>query len=195
MATNTKLQKIQAFNATHAGGTAPEPNNQPEKLDPQLSNSEQVKAKAEQKPKTQEEIDAENEQAQADQLHTLHQLTDATSNIIDQINAKVDPAKNWLASQPTPGGIAGLLIFIFFIALVAIPVNAQGQTRAYLFWQSLLGRTHMKYRENLSTGQQVHGSSADFGNTVTRGASADFGNTVTPTPQIDLSHLDLFKFT
>lgn len=184
----TKIQKIQAFNAQQAAkgttATRPDPNNQDEKLLQQTSNKDQVKAKADQKELTQEEILLAEQQAQTEQLDTLHQLTDATSNIIDQINAKVDPAKNWLASQPTPGGIAGLLIVICLIALVAIPVNAQGQTRAYLFWQSLVGRTHMKYREGLATGQQIHGSSADFGNTV---------NSV-PSVPIDLSHLDLFKF-
>lgn len=194
----TQMEKIQAFNASKAASATQKletptsvPNAQ-EKLaiDNAKSNTEIVADKANQKVKTQAEIEAEQvqlqQEAEAEQLHTMHQLTDATSNIIDSINERVNPMKDWIASQPTAGGIAGVLILIAFIALVAIPVNAQGQTRAYLFWQSLVGRTHMKYRESINTGGTVNGASADFGKTT----NATVGTTVTPT--IDLTHLNLF---
>lgn len=178
-----------------------------------LTNKEKIKEKA--KEKTEEELAKElEEQKQAEEkqrLDALEQNTLAISTLIDRVNQQTSGVKNWIASQPTPGGIAALLVMIAFVALALIPVNSQGQTRLYLFYQSLLGRTHMKYSEgqnNTSNVSQFGGSAgATFGtqpstNTVNPNSFNGPGLPVVTGPSpiqgqggtsgIDFRHLNLF---
>lgn len=49
-----------------------------------------------------------------------------------------------LATLPTPGGLTLLVVILLAFIWIAVPVNEQGHTRAYLLWLTLLGRTRLK---------------------------------------------------
>jgi hypothetical protein len=138
---------------------------------------------------------------------SMKMLTDSVSNLIDQVNVKVNPVKSWIASQPTPGGLLAVCVFIGFMMLAIIPVNAAGQTRLYLFWNTLVGRTHMKYKEDFngsySNSQAVGGgssgsfggggSSGSFGTSPTTATNGSTNGTITTGQPIDFSMLNLFN--
>ncbi len=122
------------------------------------------------------------------QADHLKQVTDATASLLDGVNNRVNPVKDWIAAQPTPGGVFALLLFIGFFALAFMPVDQQGHTRLYLMWQTILNRTHMLYRETTQVGH----AEGFAGNPNVNGGSADFGGSNGNTPQVDLTHLNLF---
>lgn len=186
----TKLEQIKEFNEK-AALKAKELEDTRDFPKADATNTQQVKDRAEQPPKTKEELEAERIQQEEQQRDTLHQLTEATSTLIQRINQPVDTAKNWISALPTPGGIAAMLIALAVFALFVIPVNAQGKTRGQLFFQSLLGRTHMLYREtNTVGGSVVHGASGDFGPTTGHGGPYSEPSTAF----VDLQNLDIFGF-
>lgn len=197
----TKIEKIKAFNASQQAN-ADAANNQPIKGklqpgdDPTLTTRQKVEAKANPPTLTKEEQEAEDKRIQEEeakaQLDSLHQLEDATSTLIDRVNQPIGRAQQWLSSQPTPGGIAALLVFIVFLALAVIPVNSQGQTRLFLMWQTILGRTHLLSREKQQIGGQASGSF-----TVTPSGGGGPGATSQPTnglAPIDITHLNILGF-
>jgi hypothetical protein len=157
-----------------------------------------LKAEGDQKETDKDKLkvdDDENEDDDAEGVNdSIKLLTDSMSHLIDQVNARVNPVKSWIASQPTPGGIAALILFIAFMMLAIIPVNAQGQTRLYLFYNTLVGRTHMLYRENMSVGKSntsnvVSGGVGAEGNSSANGST---NGTISTGQPIDLSLLNLF---
>lgn len=194
MATQTDLEKLKAFNDKQR---QKDMDALPIEQRPHPTDNEILEEKA--RVKTPKEVrDDETERIRLEQEYQanhLQQVTDATATMLGSINNRVNPVKNWIASQPTPGGIMALLLFIGFFALAAIPVNQQGQTRLYLLWQTILNRTHMLYRENTAVGA----NNPNYGG----GAGGSFGggggvrsetDVYTPngnTP-IDITHLNLF---
>lgn len=140
--------------------------------------------------------DAQIEEEQNRENDALSHLADATSNIIDQLQSRANPLKDWIASQPTPGGILALCLFIGIFALAVIPVDKDGNTRLYLLYQTILNRTHMKYRETVGVGEvnssgiAITGGSTTFGNSYTPPPTSNGATTTAP---IDLTHLNLFN--
>jgi hypothetical protein len=61
------------------------------------------------------------------------------------------PAKLWFENAPTPGGIDVLLIIIFVFLLAIVPVDTKGNTRLYLMWLTLTGKTHLSYSDTGTT--------------------------------------------
>jgi hypothetical protein len=99
-------------------------------------------------------------------------LTGEAVNLGTSIADRASPVGNWLASKPTPGGIATLLILICVFLIAIVPVNAQGDTRLKLLWLTLTGKTHIDYTK---TGQGTQNAqNADTSQT---------GSAVPPTQQ------------
>ena len=202
----TSMERIRAFNEQRESGSSTTIKNDPTQEGTNTRVSSTKETIADKAAQTQEEKDAERDaQLKAErqrQQEVISQITDATANLVDRTQKTVNPVRDWIASQPTPGGIALLLIFIAFMAMAAIPVNAQGQTRLYLLWQSLLGRTHMRYTEGGSaSGTFGNGSPTTSSSVSTANGYAGEGyrpqtNTGTQNgnvaPVIDLTHLNLF---
>ena len=208
---DTNLEKIKKFNETKRLQHEETAKRNPD--DSLSTNAEHIKLQNEKvrlqnealanRSAKQKKEDAEKEQAEieAERLDAVKHITDATSTLIDNVNDTVNPIKDWIASQPTPGGIAALVVFILFFALAVIPVNSQGQTRLYLIWQTILGRTHMLYNETMGYGNPNFGAGAGgtFGTTSSADTVTAQTSTITPgsvqngnlTP-IDISHLNLF---
>ena len=142
---------------------------------PVSDNRRIIQEKAAEDPLEQQRLrdEEQRDREETERIDAVEALTAATSNLIDNVNARVNPVKDWIARQPTPGGILALIAFIMFFVFAAIPVNQMGQTRLYLLWQTLLGRTHMQYRESTpigevnSSGIQVTGASGTFGDAYT----------------------------
>lgn len=61
------------------------------------------------------------------------------SRIARLLNTRADS----VANVPTPSGILGLLTINLLLLFFAVPANAQGYTRAALFWLTLLNRTKL----------------------------------------------------
>lgn len=145
-------------------------------------------------------LNAQIEDEQNKETDAIAHLTDATSNIIDSLQSRVNPLKEWIAAQPTPGGILAICLFIGIFALAVIPVDNQGNTRLYLLYQTLLNKTHMKYRESVAVGQvnnanmPVTGASGTFGNSTTTPAQQNGTVTATATLPFDTSHLNFLNF-
>lgn len=181
------MEKIKAFNQKQIdlknASAPPVP-------DSEKSKADKIKEKAALKEaadlaKEEEERRLREEQARLD---AMDQMQSSISTIIDKVNMTVSPAKSWISALPTPGGLAALVIAIIVFALAVIPVDQQGHTRLYLFYQSLLGRTHMKYQETSTPGSVSYGGSAgtSFGSTPqSNGSGAGL-------PAIDTRFLNLF---
>lgn len=71
--------------------------------------------------------------------------TGQAANIAEGIGSRAAPAGNWMASRPTPGGIATLLIIISIFLLAVVPVRVGGPTRLKLIWLTITGKTHIDY--------------------------------------------------
>lgn len=169
----------------------------------ELSDEEKIKLKAEednQEEKDKEEDNQENDSQKKDKEEQDNQEENKTAGIDElkkqlsdlqqNINTRIDPLVAKISSFPTPGKIMSLLIFIGFMLFLVMPVDSQGHTRAYLFFNTLLLRTHMKYREDTPIGGSNSsivggGSSGDFGTTTTNGIGTG--------QQIDFSQLDIFN--
>jgi hypothetical protein len=65
--------------------------------------------------------------------------------------ASTHPAKQWFENVPTPGGIGILLLIIFVFLLAIVPVDSSGNTRLYLMWLTLTGKTHLAYEDGNSS--------------------------------------------
>lgn len=185
--TGKATETIKQFNAQQTIAKTATPTT-PEENETAKTKKEQIADKAVQK--TADDLKKEEEERlQAEEqarLDAIDQMQTSIAALIERVNARVEPAKTWVSSLPTPTGLAGLVIAILLFALAVIPVDSQGHTRLYLFYQSLLGRTHMKYQETSPAGSVSTGGGADFGgNKLNGGGSAGLNG-------IDLSHLNLF---
>src|SRR5260221_6493124 len=70
--------------------------------------------------------------------------------------------------------MAAIVLILVFFVLAIIPVDASGNTRLYLLWLTLTGKTHGSWSTgtktsavgNLNTPQNTASASGDFGNTT-----------------------------
>jgi hypothetical protein len=156
MADDTKGTKISNFNASAntnggaiIGGATPQA-----PPPPQLSKGELVKQQASQtaakKQADKEAADKAAEQAaeQARQQDLLTQVGAKIGEGQDAIAGAAAPAVNWLANQPTPGGVLTVFLILVFFLLAVTPVNKNGDSRLKLLWLTITGKTHLDYSGN-----------------------------------------------
>jgi uncharacterized membrane protein YgcG len=86
---------------------------------------------------------AERAAAEAEQLRRR------AIGAVDRAAAATAPVRDFMARQPTPGGVGILILVLLFLSFVLIPVSPQGRTRAMLLWAMLTGRTRLQGRRDM----------------------------------------------
>lgn len=129
----------------------------------QLTQEEQIRLKAlETKQNLQAAESAKKKAAEEERKNAAFQKKAIleTGAAVSQLATPLEPAVNWFANVPTPGGLATILIILVVFVLAIVPVDASGTTRLKLVWLTLTGKTHLKYEEDKAFGG---GGSGDFG--------------------------------
>lgn len=129
----------------------------------QLTQEEQIRLKAlETKQNLQAAEAAKKKAAEEERKNAAFQKKAIleTGNAVSQLATPLEPAVNWFANVPTPGGLATILIILIVFVLAIVPVDASGTTRLKLVWLTLTGKTHLKYEEDKAFGG---GGSGNFG--------------------------------
>lgn len=136
--------------------------------------------------------DADKAKEDADKT-ALEQAQKNVQDTINKANTIVNPVKNWIASQPTPGGIFTLIIIIVFFIWAIVPVNGT-HTRLELLWLTITGKTHFPDSGtgyNTNTGH-VDSEKTTSNNNYTPG-SLPTVNSGPSLPSVDIPGLDLLN--
>lgn len=70
-------------------------------------------------------------------------VAEFAGSVGDAASGVATNTSNWLASLPTPGSIALLLVCILFFVWAVVPVGQNGETRLQLLWLTLMGQTRI----------------------------------------------------
>lgn len=139
------------------------------KLKIQKNEAELIAEKAKLTPEEQKRIVDEQEAAKQKELQDnaikagMQKGVDIAGNAQQTISGTVSPIKQWIANQPTPGGVGGLLAILIFFLFVIIPVDSTGRTRLQLLWATFTGRTHLSYEGVNVPALESRGASGTFG--------------------------------
>jgi hypothetical protein len=129
----------------------------PAQLDPQIRNAidsgdiDTAEQLTDLRSKSAREIErAENADAKADQTlrdqaeQQARLMRDRVTGAVDRVASVTNPARDFMARQPTPGGVGMLVFVLIFLSFALIPVSPQGRTRLMLLWSMLTGRTQCR---------------------------------------------------
>jgi len=118
------------------------------------SNEERIRQKAQENPAFRAQLardKALRKRLEEEQANALEKPGIQAKKAFELIRDTTKGPRDWIESRPTPGGIATVLIILLFFLVIAIPINANGDTRLKLAWLTLLGRTHMAYKTTTAT--------------------------------------------
>ena len=62
----------------------------------------------------------------------------------------------WIMRAPTVGGIGALLAIIVLFLMAVVPVDKSGNTRLFLIWLTLTGKTNLRLPPNVGPGSNVN---------------------------------------
>ncbi len=179
----TRAEKIEQFNVKQTQKESRQPNLTElvkGKELPEITTEQAIQGKAQetkqartqQKQQAQEQAEEDKQQAQQTQ-HALKQATTVVSEAGKPISDKVDTAKKWLTSIPTPGGILTILLVIALIVLAISPIDSTGMTRLKLMWLTLTGKTQLDYTSNPQYGGGAGGTFSGKGGDISQGPPSD----------------------
>lgn len=84
----------------------------------------------------------QNRQAYQQQQKQLSGRQKAIKGVTEKVGGFFGGVAEWIGNLPQYGGIAGLLLVLFFLLMVIIPVNGK-RTRLNLIFLTLLGKTSL----------------------------------------------------
>lgn len=168
----TKQDQIKNYNTSKQENDTKDDTKKPSeddtKTEEQKIISKQADNTSEKRKQDKEEAERERKEEQRikDEQDTLNKLGNKIAEGQEAIANSVSPFTQWLAKQPTPGGVATIFVILMFFLFAIVPVNERGDTRLKLIWFTLTSKTKL--------------SSDDTGDII--GGGGDFGNTITSTP-------------